>query len=146
MSLKKRRIAAALCLVLCITTYSVPHAMAADVTNAHSYSSVMPLMEFILNENHDFTISGKTASMYAYVEGRSASVTKCEISIKLQEKGVLSWSTVETWSTSKNSYKASLSTSHSVTSGKTYRMVATITAWNGSRSESKTVTSDAVKA
>lgn len=84
--------------------------------------------------------------MYATVDGHSSKATKCEITIELQEKGLLFWDTIETWHTVKYGRSAELETSKGVTSGKSYRIVTTVTVWGGTDSETQTITSDTIKA
>ena len=50
------------------------------------------------------------------------------------------------WSDDQNGRKASISGSYSVSSGKTYRVSAVVTAYKGSLSESKTMISKTIKA
>lgn len=134
---KKKCVAAALCLAVCLAALPMPRAMAAD-TNAGS--EIMPMMEYINTADCDFSISGGVASLYAVVSGYSG-VTKCEITVELQEKGLLFWDTVETWECAENSRRAEIDVSHKVTSGEKYRMVATFTVWSGTESETQTMTS-----
>ena len=91
-------------------------------------------------------IIGDTARIQSFVKGTNGSTTKCEIELKLQKKVLVWWITVETWNKTALSYQASLNATHSVESGKTYRAVAVCTVWNGSNSESATVTSASVEA
>lgn len=107
----------------------------------------MPCMEYINDSDCQFSISGSTANVYAFVSGASSLVTKCEITVELQERSLLFfWDTVETWTCSKSGYEAELEETASVTSGTTYRAVATVTVWSGSQSETQTLTSETVKA
>ena len=67
--------------------------------------------------------------------------------MELQERSLLFfWDTVETWSVEETGQRATISQTASVTSGTTYRAVATVTVWSGSQSETQTLTSDTVKA
>ena len=139
---KKKCVAAALCLAACLAAFPMPRAMAAD---ANAGSEIMPMMEYINTVDHEFTISGGVANLYAVVSGYSG-VTKCEITVELQEKGLLFWDTVETWECTENSRRAEIDVSHRVTSGEKYRMVATFTVWSGTESETQTMTSKTVEA
>ena len=142
---KKRRVIAALCLVACLAAFPVPYATAASPNDRGGITEIMPMMEYINNAHYEFSVTNGVAEMYSSVSGY-ASVTKCEITIKLQEKGLLFWDTIETWSCIENNRRAELNATHSVTSGKSYRMVATVTVCNGSASETQTMTSEAEKA
>lgn len=102
--------------------------------------------QYIQGAKCNLVISGATASISSNVRGTYGSTTKCVIELKLQKKVLFWWTTVETWNKSTLSYQASLNATHSVESGKTYRAVAVCTVWNGSDSETATVTSASVEA
>lgn len=142
MSVTKRFLSTVLCLLLCLTALPVPQALAAD---GEDYG-VMPCMEYIYDADYVFSISGSTASMYGYVEGYPDLATKCEVSIELQEKGLLLWSEVDTWTSSRTGTYAKLNQTCSVTTGEKYRIVVTCTVWSGSESETQTLKSDAIEA
>ena len=142
---KKRGLAAALCMALCLVAFPVPQVMAAAPETGVE-SEIMPMMEYIYDAKHNFVISNGEALMYALVRGNSEKVTKCQVTVELQEKGLLLWSTVDTWTATENGRRAELDISRTVTAGKTYRMVTTVTVWSGSDSETKTMTSSSIKA
>ncbi len=102
--------------------------------------------QYIQGAKCDLVISGATASISSSVRGTYGSTTKCEIELKLQKKVLFWWTTVETWNKTSLSYQTSLNITHAVDSGKTYRAVAAVTVWNGSSSESATVTTVSVEA
>lgn len=141
----KKTMVTLLSFVLCLATISTTPAMAAGASMAEE-SEIMPLMEYINDADYDFYISGGKAEMYAVVYGQYPAATKCEVTVELQEKGILRWSTVETWTSSESGRSAELDISYTVTSGKSYRMITTVTVWSGNASESKTMTSDTLKA
>lgn len=138
---KKRSFAAALCIVLSLMAFPVPQAMAAAPS-----TEIMPMMEYIYDADSDFVISDGKAIMYAMVRGHSAEATKCEVAVELQEKGLLFWNTVESWTVTENGRRAEVDVSCPVTAGETYRMVTTVTVWSGSESETRTMTSGTIKA
>ena len=138
---KKRSFAAALCIVLCLMAFPVPQAMAAAPS-----TEIMPMMEYIYDADSDFVISDGKAIMYAMVRGHSAEATKCEVAVELQEKGLLFWNTVESWTVTETGRRAEVDVSCPVTAGETYRMVTTVTVWSGSESETRTMTSGTIKA
>lgn len=142
---KNKSLAAALCLALCLVTFPVPQAMAAAPITEGA-TEIMPRMEYIYDARHNFVISDGEAVMSARVRGNSEKATKCEVTVELQEKGLLLWSTVDTWTATENGRRAELDISRTVTAGKTYRMVTTVTVWSGSDSETKTMTSSSIKA
>lgn len=142
MSAKKRFLSTVLCLLLCLTALPVPVALAAD---GGDYE-VMPCMEYIYDADYVFSIDGGVASMYGYVEGVPGLATQCEVSIELQEKGLLLWNEVDTWTAGRTGTYAELDLTHGVTTGETYRIVVTVTVWSGSESETQTLKSDAIEA
>lgn len=46
MSIEKRSFAVALCLVVCMTAFSMPQAMAADVNDDSGYTEIMPMCKW----------------------------------------------------------------------------------------------------
>lgn len=143
---KRKILASMLCLVMCISMLPVHYASASDFQSAQNNYDVAPCMEYILNANQQFSITNGVAEMYATVSGHAGIATKCQVTIELQEKGLIFWSTVDTWSTTVADRYASLSTTSPVTPGKTYRMVVTVTVWSGNLSESQNMTSESMKA
>lgn len=146
MTTKKRMVFAALCLAACLTTAPIPQAKAADVDVSSASSSIMPLMEYISNIDYKFKISNGKAMITARMDGYVAITTKCKVTVELQEKGLLLWDTIKTFSEVENSDFAEVDTTYSVTSGKSYRLKLTFTAWSGTDSETQTFTSDTIKA
>ena len=142
---KKRGFSAVLCTLLCLIAFPMPQAMAAVYATAGA-GEIMPMMEHIYDADSDFVISDGKANMYAMVRGHSAEATKCEVTVELQEKGLLFWDTVESWTVTENGRRAEVDVSHKVIAGETYRMVTTVTVWSGSESETKTITSGAIEA
>ena len=141
MCVAKRRFTVALCFIALITATQAPHAMALDVNVSSGYTEIMPMMEYIYDADYDFVISGGKANMYAVVNGNSTEATKCEVTVELQEKGLLFWDTLGTWTATENGRRAELDVSQSISKGKAYRMVTTVTVWSGTASETKTMTS-----
>ena len=142
---KRKFLAAVLCLMMCIAAFPVPQAAAAAPGTGGS-GVIVPMMEYIYDADYDFAISNGNAVMYAIVRGHSSKATKCEVTVELQEKGLIFWNTVETWTSTENGRSAEVDVSHAVTEGKSYRMVTTVTVWSGTDSETKTMTSGALEA
>ncbi len=93
------------------------------------------------------SIRNGVASIRAYVYGYSGLATKSEVTVNLQVKTWgLFWTTVDTWNDSRCGDYASVSGTATVTAGKSYRTVATVTVWSGSNSESRMLTSETIKA
>lgn len=134
-----------LCLFLLICPMCLSFAEAEDLdTPVHEDPPID--LQYIRQADCDLLIPGSSASIYSYVQGSYGSTTKCEIDLCLQKKTPLGWETVATWAKIEENYRASLSPSRAVVSGKTYRAVAVVTVWNGNSSETLTVTSGSVKA
>jgi len=85
------------------------------------------------------TVSGSTITVDCWVKGAIGEATKAKVVAELQEKNGQKWTTIETWTATKNSYKASVYESKTVAKGNTYRVKATVTIWEGSQSESQVV-------
>ena len=102
-------------------------------------------MDYIYDADYDFVVSNGKASMYAVVRGHSSKATKCEVTVELQEKGIIFWDTIRSWTETENGRRAELDVSYNVTTGKSYRMVTTVTVWNGNDSESRSMTSEVLK-
>ena len=102
---------------------------------------------YIGDSNCSLDISGRTAYLSAWVEGYPGEATKCKVRAELQEKsGTYAWTTVDFWTDQQNGTWAEVDETATVTSGKTYRVKATVTVWAGSQSESQTFYSDEVEA
>lgn len=141
------KLASGICLTVCLLTISVPQAYALnDTTSSAVQGDVELYMTYINDADCTFSISNGTAKINAWVRGQSGNSTKCQIVVNLQEKSGLSWKTVQTWSDTQNGRKATVNASQKVTSGKNYRITATVTVWNGSKSESKPMTSKTLTA
>lgn len=81
-------------------------------------------------------ISSGTATSTCRVVGTTKKITKISITMYLQKKSSSgSYSTIETWSGSKNSYCYTLKKSKGVSKG-TYRVKARITCYKSGKSES----------
>ena len=140
MKFKRMKMVSAACLAACMMTSAMPAALAADVLSPSAAQSIEPRMTYIAQADCLLSISSGTASVSGTVYGYYGQATKCTVTVVLQEKSGLFWNTIDTWTTTKNDYRASVSGSKSVTAGKTYRAQATVTVWAGSASESQTIT------
>lgn len=137
---RKRLFALFLSLLVCLTVLPAPRALAAE-TDTYDGGELSTRMEYIMDTGFDFTISGRTATIYGYVHGYASTTTKCKVEVELQEKSGAKWVTVETWCDTQNKTSAKVKDSTEVTVGKSYRTVTTCTVWNGTKSESQTLTS-----
>lgn len=143
----RRMLVSGLCLTACLLATNVSQAYALNETTFSAVQDKIELyMEYINDADCTFSISNGTATINAWVRGQSGNSTKCQIVINLQERSGATWKTVQTWSETQNGRKATVNASQKVTSGKSYRVTATVTVWNGSKSESKSLTSKTLTA
>ena len=142
---------ASVCLSTSLLTVTMPQVLALDVAEletpvSSTQSIIAPYMAYINDADLTFSISNGKANVDSWVRGQNGIATRCKVTANLQVKSGLLWSTVKTWSDDQNGRKASVSGSYAVTSGKSYRVTATVIAYNGSQSESKQLVSKTIKA
>ena len=142
MNSKVKTLISGVCLSASLLAAAMPQAMALE-DSAHTEQTcaaqtiVAPCMDYINDADITFSISGGKAYVDGWVRGQNGITTRCKITANLQ---------VKNWSDDQNGRKASISGSYSVSSGKTYRVSAVVTAYKGSLSESKTMISKTIKA
>lgn len=128
-----KKVIAALCVMAVLLVCAAP--VAAN-------GGISLLMEHITEGGCSVEVLSTKATVNAYVQGHD-DVTKTEVEVELQQRHFLFfWTTVETWSNTSNSDYCRASGTAAITSGGTYRAVATITAWVGSSSETQTITTE----
>lgn len=145
MNSKMKKTAATVCLgaaVLALTPAVSMAETAMKSVNAQTENAISPYMLYIRQTTSVLSISGTTATVDCSTLGVVGEATKAKIIAELQVKNGSSWTTVETWTDTQNSYRASVYEAYSVTKGKTYRVKATATVWEGSQSEIQTVFSN----
>ena len=134
---------------ICISSFmftSLP-SYADDINLYDSYQEVddpMEIMEYITNSKSNLSISSKgVASILCTVSGNTG-ITKTEIKASLQRKVNNTWTTISTWS-STGSRTCTLSRTANVLKVYEYRVVSTVKAYKGSRSETKSIISNTSK-
>lgn len=145
MNSKMKKTAATVCLgaaVLALTPAVSMAETAMKPVNAQTENAISPYMLYIRQTTSVLSISGTTATVDCSTLGVVGEATKAKIIAELQVKNGSSWTTVETWTDTQNSYRASVYEAYSVTKGTTYRVKATATVWEGSQSEIQTVFSN----
>ena len=145
MNSKMKKTAATVCLgaaVLALTPAVSMAETAMKPVNAQTENAISPYMLYIRQTTSVLSISGTTATVDCSTLGVVGEATKAKIIAELQVKNGSSWTTVETWTDTQNSYRASVYETYSVTKGKPYRVKATATVWEGSQSEIQTVFSN----
>lgn len=140
MKSKFKKVFATICLgtVALTSMPAVSFAETAVEPVKYQENEVAPRMTYIQRAKCDFTISGTTATIDSSVTGRSTA-TKAKVVAELQMKSGSTWVTVSTWTDIQDDYEAYVDATKSVTKGNTYRVKATVTVWEGSQSETKTV-------
>ena len=146
MRIKASKLLAAV-LALCLTLGTAPAASAAALPqSAPGSQDITPYFLYIKGQDCILDISGRTAYINAWVSGQTSVATKCKVRAELLEKsGTYAWTTVDFWTDQQNGTWAEVDETAAVTSGKTYRVKATVTVWAGSQSESQTFYSDEVE-
>ena len=130
-----KRLSLISCAMLLLVVCSVPPVCADD-------TGITPYMEHIALAQCSLDFNGTKANVNAWVQARN-DATRTEVTVELQEQFLLFfWTTVDTWSSSSNNAYCRATGSTAVASGKTYRAVATVTAWVGSDSETQTITTE----
>lgn len=145
MNSKMKKTAATVCLGAAVLALTLAVSMAETAmksVNAQTENAISPYMLYIRQTTSVLSISGTTATVDCSTLGVVGEATKAKIIAELQVKNGSSWTTVETWTDTQNSYRASVYEAYSVTKGKTYRVKATATVWEGSQSEIQTVFSN----
>ena len=141
----KRLITVILCGALLLCSSSITYADAGS--NDHSKDNIIitPQMVYIYRANSNLSIASTgQAQVKCYVEGYSGIVTKVSIEAELQQYKDGDWVTINSWYQSSSSYRLTLSKSMAVPKGYSYQVVADVTAYNGSDSETQTVISSEV--
>lgn len=136
---KLKKIFTIICTTALLFVCTISPACAAD-------QSTTPYMEHIALGQCVLTVENNTAAVSAWVQGQP-DVTKTSVEVEIQEQFLFFfWNTVDTWSKTDNDNHCLVSGSTTATSGKTYRAVATVTAWVGNDSETQTITTETVVA
>lgn len=133
----------ALLFLFCILCTSFLNVSAAEVIDMKTpQSTLAPRMDYIAYASCNIYInSSGEATVKASINGYQDTTTKVTISAHLQQYKNGNWKTIKTFSSSKDSYRTNLSGTCSVSKGYSYRVQATVKAYSGSKSETKSVTS-----
>ena len=141
----KKPIFLAVCIAVLFSSIGHAHAISMEPGEILRNGEISPQMLYIANANSYIQISSSgRATVDVYIIGYSNTVTKTKVEADLQQLKNGRWTSVKTWSTSKNSYKSTLVESMQVSKGYSYRVVATVTAYKGSDSETQVITSSEV--
>ena len=132
-----------LLMMLCCAIWMCAVPVCAQAKGGNENVAV-PYMLYIADASSKLSITSGTSNVQSWLSGTS-SVTKVSITAKLQQYKNGSWTTIKTFSKSKDSTSVTLSDTYPVTKGYTYRVQSTVTAYCGGASETRTVTSNEVK-
>lgn len=111
MNSKMKKTAATVCLgaaVLALTPAVSMAETAMKPVNAQTENAISPYMLYIRQTTSVLSISGTTATVDCSTLGVVGEATKAKIIAELQVKNGSSWTTVETWTDTQNSYRASV--------------------------------------
>lgn len=149
MNQKMKKTIATMCMgaaVLTLTPAVSWAETAVNPLNNQQESTISPYMLYIKDTDYSLKITGTKATVDCSVQGDPVSATKAKVIAELQVKNGNSWIPVEIWTVTENSDYAEVSETHTVTSGNTYRVKATMTVWESSLSETQTFYTDEVTA
>ena len=142
MNNKMKKAVAIVCMGAAVLTLTPAVSMAETAVlsvNQQQETAVSPRMMYIEDAKSNLTISGTKATVTATVSGDLNNATKAKVIAELQLKSGSSWIPVEIWTVTNNGSSAKVYETYTVKSNNTYRVKATVTVWEGSQSESKTV-------
>lgn len=142
----KKALLPALCVSLCLCGGMVPGVSAVEISDPPSQGEITPYALYIGGKDLSFAISNGVATVKGWVTGQPGVADRCQVVVTLEEKSGTTWKTIATWSDESNGGRASVSETKAVTAGKTYRAKVVVTAWSGSKSETKTILSSEKKA
>lgn len=138
---KMKKTIATMCMGAAVLTLTPAVSWAETAVNSlnnQQESMISPYMLYIEGADYSLKITGNTAKVECSVSGNTDTATKAKVIAELQVKNGNSWIPVEIWTVTENSDYAEVSETHTVTSGNTYRVKATMTVWEGSLSETQT--------
>lgn len=143
-----KKISAAICLSAAVLM-SVPAVSlaetAAEPTNQQE-NGIAPYMTYIVDARCALSISGTTATVDCWVNGDVLDATKAKVIAELQVKNGNNWIPTAIWTDTRDGYEAYVYETKSVVSGHTYRVKATVMAWEGEQSETQIIFTDEMTA
>lgn len=105
-------------------------------------SGIAPHMTYISEARCALSISGTTATVDCWVNGDVLDATKAKVIAELQVKNGNNWIPTAIWTDTRDGYEAYVYETKSVVKGHTYRVKATVTAWEGDQSETQIIFTD----
>lgn len=113
--------------------------------STYAETSVQPRYSYTASISAGLTINSQQARCSADIQGYSGTTTRIKVKIILQKKGLLSWSSVTSWSSDVYDDYYYNSYHYGPLSGGTYRVKVEATVYAGSASETITSYSSQVK-
>lgn len=128
------RILGLVCVLFCICALSVP-CLAVEIG-----SSGPMFMESITTIQCKIVVKDGKVTGQASMSGQRG-VDRSKISMVIQRKDGNKWVSAGSWSEETTGRNASMTKTVAAKKGSTYRVSITVTAWNGNKAETKTMTS-----
>lgn len=137
-----KKVLCLLCALLYFVKFvCVPSAQASEIE--YDSLGIQPRLTYIqihncniVKENNNIVAS---AAVVAY-----PNANKCQIKLTVQEKRLIGWKTIQTWTISKDSDTLAITRRITSASGE-FRVQSKATVWCGTQSESNTATSDSIR-
>lgn len=125
-----------------VTSFAEDLTATEAVTNRQTEGNFSEIIPFAVNNSTQFVTLSISTNNIAYTKCTIVGivgVTKTSITATLQKKSGNTWTTVKTWSVTKNAKNATLEKTQKVADKGTYRMKVVFKAYKGSKWETKTV-------
>lgn len=139
----KRILSFILCCFMLLASGTQAFAAESNISDSPSATFLIsPRMNYIVQAKGSLYIDSKgIATVDCSVYGYQGTTTRVEISANLQQYKSGRWVTLKTFTAENDSHRTSLTDTYSVTKGYSYRVQASIKAYSGSSTETRTVTS-----
>lgn len=143
-----KKTVAAICLsaAVLISVPAVSLAETAVEPANQQESGIAPHMTYIVEARCALSVSDDIATVDCWVKGDVLEATKTKVIAELQVKNGSNWIPTAIWTDTQDGFKAHVNETKSVVIGHTYRVKATVTAWEGSQSETQTIFTDEMTA
>ncbi len=133
------------CFMLCANSVKAFPAESSTGIPVTEKFIISPLMDYISQTNANLYIdSNGVATVKSSVYGYQGITTQVEIRATLQQYKNNKWVTIKEFTAESHSHRTSLTNTHRITKGYSYRVHSTIKAYSGSSVELRTVTSGTV--
>lgn len=139
-----KKIVAVVCLsaVVLISVPAVSLAETAVEPVNQQEGDIAPHMTYIVEAMCRLGITETTATVDCWVKGDILDATKAKVIAELQVKNGSNWIPTAIWTDTRDGYGAYVYETKSVVKGHTYRVKATVTAWEGDQSETQIIFTD----